>query len=67
MFYDQIVPRQLKARVRVRDFEYIQHYVIYIRTMYDVAQILNFHAEVQSQLNLVKSSGKLYQVTYKIV
>lgn len=35
--------------------------------MYDVAQILNFHAEVQSQLNLVKSSGKLYQVTYKIV
>ena len=23
VFYDQIVPRQLKARVRVRDFEYI--------------------------------------------
>lgn len=67
MFYDQIVPRQLKARVGVRDFEYIQHYMIYIRTMNDVAQILNFHAEVQSQLNLVKSSGKLYQVTYKIV
>lgn len=39
-----MVPRQLKTRVGVRDFEYIQHYMIYIyiRTMYDVAQILNF-------------------------